>query len=104
MPVTDSCSTYALHSDATTDVAELDATEIDIFLEHIDEIDREQRWSARFEATSSQLDGEDNDFVAPLFFELGDRSEERRVGTECVRTCRSRWSPDHEKKKQNNKY
>lgn len=72
MPVTDSCSTYALHSDATTDVAELDATEIDIFLEHIDEIDREQRWSARFEATSSQLDGEENDFVAPLVFELGD--------------------------------
>src|SRR3546814_15967844 len=23
------------------------------------------------------------------------RSEERRVGTECVRTCRSRWSPYH---------
>src|SRR3546814_1511680 len=23
------------------------------------------------------------------------RSEERRVGTECVRTCRSRWSPNH---------
>src|SRR3546814_13434040 len=22
-------------------------------------------------------------------------SEERRVGKECVRTCRSRWSPDH---------
>src|SRR3546814_16437775 len=22
-----------------------------------------------------------------------DRSEERRVGKECVRTCRSRWSP-----------
>src|SRR3546814_14404357 len=27
------------------------------------------------------------------------RSEERRVGTECVRTCRSRWSPYHKKKK-----
>src|SRR3546814_20853618 len=26
------------------------------------------------------------------------RSEERRVGKECVRTCRSRWSPYHEKK------
>src|SRR3546814_11844124 len=26
------------------------------------------------------------------------RSEERRAGTECVSTCRSRWSPDHEKK------
>src|SRR3546814_8922840 len=27
--------------------------------------------------------------------EVGDRSEERRVGKECVSTCRSRWSPDH---------
>src|SRR3546814_12417712 len=25
----------------------------------------------------------------------GRRSEERRVGTECVSTCRSRWSPSH---------
>src|SRR3546814_6849486 len=24
-----------------------------------------------------------------------ERSEERSVGTECVSTCRSRWSPDH---------
>src|SRR3546814_18755342 len=23
------------------------------------------------------------------------RSEERRVGTECVSTCRSRWAPNH---------
>src|SRR3546814_14823444 len=27
------------------------------------------------------------------------RSEERRVGKECVSTCRSRWWPLHEKKK-----
>src|SRR3546814_16299811 len=27
------------------------------------------------------------------------RSEERRVGKECVRTCRSRGSPSHSKKK-----
>src|SRR3546814_15651379 len=27
------------------------------------------------------------------------RSEERRVGKECVSTCRSRWSPYHYKKK-----
>src|SRR3546814_14059140 len=26
---------------------------------------------------------------------LNMRSEERRVGNECVSTCRSRWSPDH---------
>src|SRR3546814_16582694 len=29
------------------------------------------------------------------------RSEKRRVGKECVSTCRSRWSPSHEKKKMN---
>src|SRR3546814_15623951 len=27
--------------------------------------------------------------------EAGVRSEERRVGKECVNTCRSRWSPFH---------
>src|SRR3546814_299670 len=31
-------------------------------------------------------------------FAPGRRSEERRVGKECVSTCRSRWSPAHEKK------
>src|SRR3546814_14675167 len=29
----------------------------------------------------------------------GESSEERRVGKECVSTCRSRWSPDHSQKK-----
>src|SRR3546814_14401455 len=32
----------------------------------------------------------------PTFKELGiDRSAERRVGKECVSTCRSRWSPSN---------
>src|SRR3546814_110314 len=31
------------------------------------------------------------------------RSEERRVGKECVSTCRSRWSPNHKKKTRNQK-
>src|SRR3546814_18976176 len=31
------------------------------------------------------------------------RSEERRVGNECVSTCRSRWWPTHEKKKKTKK-
>src|SRR3546814_15516511 len=31
------------------------------------------------------------------------RSEERRVGKECVSTCRSRWSPYHYKKKRKKK-
>src|SRR3546814_15384141 len=30
------------------------------------------------------------------------RSEERRVGKECVSTCRSRWWPYHYKKKKKN--
>src|SRR3546814_16336881 len=32
---------------------------------------------------------------------LNSRSEERRVGKECVSTCRSRWSPYHYKKNNN---
>src|SRR3546814_11352040 len=34
---------------------------------------------------------------------LSDRSEERRVGKECVSTCRSRRSPYHKKKKKEKK-
>src|SRR3546814_17786700 len=31
------------------------------------------------------------------------RAEGRRVGKECVWTCRSRWAPDHKKKQQTQK-
>src|SRR3546814_11366727 len=34
----------------------------------------------------------------PLFIEASYRSEERRVGNECVSTCRSRWWQYHYKK------
>src|SRR3546814_19205656 len=40
------------------------------------------------------------DFAAVGIFEHEQRSEERRVGKECVSTCRYRWSPYHQKKKQ----
>src|SRR3546814_13636538 len=47
-------------------------------------------------------DPEDHGFMYSRAFEDFDghgwgpfRSEERRVGQECVRTCRSRWSPYH---------
>src|SRR3546814_16818412 len=43
------------------------------------------------------------DIILPLAAtfssDFDERSEERRVGKECVSTCRSRWSPYHEKKK-----
>src|SRR3546814_12544551 len=32
---------------------------------------------------------------AASYLGMGTRSEERRVGKECVSTCRSRWSPEH---------
>src|SRR5213076_3529098 len=43
---------------------------------------------------------------APGQHQQGDqqqRSEERRVGKECYPPCRSRWSPDHLKKKTKSK-
>src|SRR3546814_14530406 len=42
---------------------------------------------------------EDNTKKTPTLKEYANRSEERRVGKECVSTCRSRWSPDNKKKK-----
>src|SRR3546814_21023962 len=38
------------------------------------------------------------DLPRPIYLYAGRvvvRSEERRVGKECVSTCRSRWSPSH---------
>src|SRR3546814_8957848 len=47
-----------------------------------------------------KLDGEDTLVICvvqrgSMFQEASLRSEERRVGNECVSTCRSRWSPYH---------
>src|SRR3546814_19808714 len=50
----------------------------------------------------------DHELVAAVMKIAGDgvgqtrRSEERRVGKECVSTCRSRWSPFHSQKKKHN--
>src|SRR3546814_5004158 len=37
----------------------------------------------------------DLDTAGPSNLNINFRSEERRVGKECVSTCRSRWSPYH---------
>ena len=53
------------------------------------------------ERLCTPLDVPDMDYVRDLGFPgeypftRGVRSEERRVGKECVRLCRSRWSPYH---------
>src|SRR3546814_11840985 len=43
---------------------------------------------------ATHAERENNDFRSTV-----GRSEERRVGKECVSTCRSRWSPYNKKKK-----
>src|SRR3546814_16666655 len=52
--------------------------------------DEEERDSARQPAFYEAVAGH---------MQCKERSEERRVGKECVRPCRSRWSPNSEKNK-----
>src|SRR3546814_12866529 len=47
-----------------------------------------------FDILLNQFLEAEHDARAALRIHSG-RSEERRVGTECVSTCRSRWSPYH---------
>src|SRR3546814_11185599 len=53
------------------------------------------RWQARQDAGEQARQARDAD--AALAEDA--RTEERRVGKECVRTCRSRWWPCHVKNK-----
>src|SRR3546814_4172668 len=47
-------------------------------------------------ATDAEIATEDGDLIGDGNGNVfGWRSEERRVGKECVSTCRSRWSPYH---------
>src|SRR3546814_11807253 len=48
-----------------------------------------------FEDQRHRLGGDFELAVAHLAEHVLARSEERRVGKECVSTCRSRWSPYH---------
>ena len=41
-----------------------------------------------------KTDGSCMDYLL-TYYDRGFRSEERRVGKECLRLCRSRWSPYH---------
>src|SRR3546814_19316354 len=50
------------------------------------------------EFTEHGIDGARVDQIVRRAGVSKQRSEERRVGKECVSTCRSRWSPDTSKK------
>src|SRR3546814_1910134 len=48
--------------------------------------------TGKMDAMASNMSGDMGNMEMPM---AGSRSEERRVGKECVSTCRSRWSPYH---------
>src|SRR3546814_12664619 len=48
-----------------------------------------------FDAALEIIAGEPDASTLGQFDVIVKRSEERRVGKECVSTCRSRWSPYH---------
>src|SRR3546814_7740834 len=50
---------------------------------------------------ANYVDGVVDGMVTAVNRLKANRSEERRVGKECVSTCRSGWSPYHKKKKMN---
>src|SRR3546814_1050703 len=52
-------------------------------------------WRDRYDISLALLDREDAAYAPPRWVDTIQRSEERRVGKECVSTCRSRWSPYH---------
>src|SRR3546814_16003075 len=49
---------------------------------------------------SNYIWGWETNRTARELVQASGRSEERRVGKECVSTCRSRWSPYHDKTNQ----
>src|SRR3546814_5244984 len=78
-------------SDWSSDVCSSDlegsrAEDIAVAVANLDQAD------ARLESARTALD--DTGLKAPADGIIL-RSEERRVGKECVSTCSSRWSPDH---------
>src|SRR3546814_1908382 len=81
-------------SDWSSDVCSSDLLFARIFLRHIAKADALARHIG-----GAGICGHDQHDVAEidgLAVVVGEaRSEERRVGKECVSTCRSRWSPYH---------
>src|SRR3546814_18593083 len=94
-------------SDWSSDVCSSDLTRIEvagIARVSVDPLDEGRSDIGHLPARNSRLAVDDpvalklsrnRQVIARKVIPLGDRSEERRVGKECVSTCRSRWSPYH---------
>src|SRR3546814_1240193 len=77
-------------SDWSSDVCSSDLGIISIRMNQIEAV--AHRSQIRHRRTGEQATGQASGGNGKV--EIG-RSEERRVGKECVSTCRSRWSPYH---------
>src|SRR3546814_19778925 len=86
------------------------SSDLDAFedIDGVDVVSRQQWAGAKLDGESVNLTGNDAGFDDIYDLDMVEgreeiagaeaivsRSEERRVGKECVSTCRSRWSPDH---------
>src|SRR3546814_20960527 len=100
----DVCSSDLINGEAGLgrfiDGADVDVDSRDIF-EHLvlgamihGEVRHRSGFGAIVDYSFMDLSGKSDGPVVPGA-EIKARSEERRVGKECVSTCRSRWSPDH---------
>src|SRR3546814_13224766 len=63
----------------------------DLFAHDAEEAIERHRWRGNHYPVC-QMRGPQRDIPQTL---INNRSEERRLGKECVSTCRSRWSPYH---------
>src|SRR3546814_3460241 len=79
-------------SDWSSDVCSSDLTASYQIEGAVNEDGRGESIWDRFSHTPGNVDNGDTGDVATDHYH---RSEERRVGKECVSTCRSRWSPYH---------
>src|SRR3546814_18446151 len=69
------------------------------WLRHVLGVAEVHRWHHKRDFEDAQVNfGEFSTAWDQMF---GTSSEARRVGNECVRTCRCRWTPYHEKHKAN---
>src|SRR3546814_1121590 len=81
-------------SDWSSDVCSSDLAAVDRYWELLRYPGNRAATMARFSAPRETFDAAVLAKVAAPTLILW-RSEERRVGKECVSTCRSRWSPSH---------
>src|SRR3546814_15138717 len=59
-------------------------------------MDKREEFSRRTQQFDQQMQARQQELLEPMMSQIKQvRSEERRVGKECVSTCRSRWSPYH---------